>query len=153
MGNPRTLSLYFRLFNTIGSKQMFHIMFANDWIRTADIWCQKQLLYQLSHNHCPLLAAVRMLCLPSPRWPKNCKIFFFDFSDAPLKTSSSLSTKRRSICLTSSSVSASSAIQTSITSKKSKLFHSISEVGQHLRRSSSLFSNDEFEWYRFGVIS
>ena len=26
---------------------------ANDWIRTADLWCRKWLLYQLSHNHCP----------------------------------------------------------------------------------------------------
>ena len=26
---------------------------AEDWIRTSDLWCQKQLLYQLSHNHCP----------------------------------------------------------------------------------------------------
>ena len=25
----------------------------NDWIRTADFWCQKPLLYQLSHNHFP----------------------------------------------------------------------------------------------------
>ena len=30
-------------------------MFANDWIRTADLWNQKQLLYQLSHHHCPIL--------------------------------------------------------------------------------------------------
>ena len=27
-------------------------MFAHDWIRTADLWNWKQLLYQLSHNHC-----------------------------------------------------------------------------------------------------
>ena len=32
----------------------FNINFANDWIRTADLWCRKQPLYQLSHNHCPL---------------------------------------------------------------------------------------------------
>ena len=29
------------------------IKFANDWIRTADLWYWKQLLYQLCHNHCP----------------------------------------------------------------------------------------------------
>ena len=29
------------------------INFADDWIRTADLWYQKQPLYQLSHNHCP----------------------------------------------------------------------------------------------------
>ena len=32
---------------------MFNINFAVDWIRTADLWYHKQLLYQLSHNHCP----------------------------------------------------------------------------------------------------
>ena len=26
-------------------------MFANDWIRTADLWNWKRPLYQLSHNH------------------------------------------------------------------------------------------------------
>ena len=32
---------------------MFNINFADDWIRTADLWYRKQLLFQLSHNHCP----------------------------------------------------------------------------------------------------
>ena len=32
---------------------MFNINFANDWIRTVDLWYQKQPLYQLSHNHFP----------------------------------------------------------------------------------------------------
>ena len=27
--------------------------FADDWIRTADLWCRRRPLYQLSHNHCP----------------------------------------------------------------------------------------------------
>ena len=30
--------------------------FTNDWIRTADLWCRERLLYQLSHNHCPIVA-------------------------------------------------------------------------------------------------
>ena len=29
------------------------INFADDWIRTADLRYWKQLLYQLSYNHCP----------------------------------------------------------------------------------------------------
>ena len=29
-------------------------MLANDWVRTADLWCRMQPLYQLSHNHCQL---------------------------------------------------------------------------------------------------
>ena len=41
----------FRVFKT--RKQMSNINFADDWIRTADLWYQKQSLYQLSHNHCP----------------------------------------------------------------------------------------------------
>ena len=32
---------------------MFIINFAVDWIQTADLWCWKQPLCQLSHNHCP----------------------------------------------------------------------------------------------------
>ena len=27
------------------------INISNDWIRTADLWCQGLLLYQLSHNY------------------------------------------------------------------------------------------------------
>ena len=27
---------------------------AYDWMRTADLWSQKRLLYRLRHNHCPL---------------------------------------------------------------------------------------------------
>ena len=33
----------------------YSINFANGWIRTADLWYRKQLLYQLSHNHCPTI--------------------------------------------------------------------------------------------------
>ena len=44
--NPGSSFIYFRVFNTV------NIFFADDWIRTADLWRQKQLLYQLSHNHC-----------------------------------------------------------------------------------------------------
>ena len=29
------------------------LKFADDWIRTADLWCRKPPLYQLRHNHCP----------------------------------------------------------------------------------------------------
>ena len=32
---------------------MFNINFAHDCIQTADLWCRKQLLYQLTHNHFP----------------------------------------------------------------------------------------------------
>ena len=31
----------------------YKYFFANDWIRTADLWYREQLLYQLNHNLCP----------------------------------------------------------------------------------------------------
>ena len=34
---------------------MLNINFADDWFRSADLWYWKQPLYQLSHNHSPLL--------------------------------------------------------------------------------------------------
>ena len=37
--------LYFRLFKTVDSEQMFNIIFANDWIQTADLWYLEQPLY------------------------------------------------------------------------------------------------------------
>ena len=40
--------VFLRLFNPADRKQKF----ADDWIRTADLWCWKQPLDQLSHNHC-----------------------------------------------------------------------------------------------------
>ena len=35
--------------------------FAEDWIRTADLWRQKRPLYQLSHNHSPTEEIVRLV--------------------------------------------------------------------------------------------
>ena len=34
------------------------INFADEWIRTADLWYWKWPLYQLSHNHCPVTASL-----------------------------------------------------------------------------------------------
>ena len=34
---------------------MFNMNFADHWIQTLDLWCQKQQLSQLGHNHCPYL--------------------------------------------------------------------------------------------------
>ena len=31
-----------------------HKFFADEWIQTAGLWCQKRPLYQLRHNHFPL---------------------------------------------------------------------------------------------------
>ena len=55
MGHSRPLLIYFRLFNTVDSKQVKNVNtnFANDRIQTADLWFQKRPLYQLSHNHFP----------------------------------------------------------------------------------------------------
>ena len=52
MGHSRQLFSLFLSFQYswqyIGNKK-----FANDWIRTADLWSPKRPLYQLSHNHYP----------------------------------------------------------------------------------------------------
>ena len=48
--------LYFRLFNTVDINLMFNINFADDWIRTVDLWYWKRPLYQLSHK--PLLVSI-----------------------------------------------------------------------------------------------
>ena len=53
MRHSQPLFLSFCLFHTIESTQMFNINFADDWIRTLDLWYRKRPLCQLSHNHCP----------------------------------------------------------------------------------------------------
>ena len=40
---------------------MFNIYFADAWIRTADLWCLEQPLYQLSHNQTFFVLAKFML--------------------------------------------------------------------------------------------
>ena len=49
---PFAASFYFFFFSL---QYQGNIQFADDWIRTADLWCQKRLFYQLSHNHFTLL--------------------------------------------------------------------------------------------------
>ena len=51
MGHSTPLFFTFVLINTVDIKQMFFIKVTNDWIRATDLWCWKQLLYQLSHTH------------------------------------------------------------------------------------------------------
>ena len=83
---------------------MFNVKFAgDDWIRTMDLWCLKQQLYQLSHNHCPVyflpvdsLARLTLCLCPSnkfltlllcsgaslkrllPVWPDGWTLSIFD---------------------------------------------------------------------------
>ena len=59
MGHSRHLFLYFDLFNSWHCLCSLKI-FADDWIRTSDLWVRKQPLCQLSHNNCP----------------RECKCFF-----------------------------------------------------------------------------
>ena len=42
---------------------MFNINFADNWIRTADLWCRKRPLYQLNHNHCPVDVLYMMISI------------------------------------------------------------------------------------------
>ena len=49
MGHSWPLFLYFCLFYCAIGRYTF----ADVRIQSADLWCQKRPLYQLSHNHCP----------------------------------------------------------------------------------------------------
>ena len=49
----RPVFLYFCFFNSVDCNIIGNIKFADDWIWIADLWYQKQTLYQLCHNHCP----------------------------------------------------------------------------------------------------
>ena len=42
-----------------------YLIFAYDWIRTADLWYQKRPLSQLSHNHCPTSFSLFVCVCPS----------------------------------------------------------------------------------------
>ena len=37
--------------------------YADDWIRTEDLYCWKRPLYQLSQNHCPVAFCLAMTCV------------------------------------------------------------------------------------------
>ena len=54
--DSRPLFSLFRLFNTVDSKQMVNITFADDWIQAWDLWYLKRLPYQLSHKPLPNFA-------------------------------------------------------------------------------------------------
>ena len=45
------------LYKSFQSSRQYKVIleFADDWIWTADLWCQKRLLYQLSHNQYPAI--------------------------------------------------------------------------------------------------
>ena len=51
---PASFSL-FSSFHYLWQLSMFNKNFVDDRIRTADLWFRTQLLYQLSHKHCPVL--------------------------------------------------------------------------------------------------
>ena len=60
---PFPASFFFILVFSI--QLIVQINFADDWIRTADLWCRKQPLYQLHHNHFPNDYFLLLCCLPS----------------------------------------------------------------------------------------
>ena len=54
---------------------MFNRNFANDCIRTTDLWSRKWPLYQLSNNHCPYLASHKF-CHTLQTWKLSCNKMF-----------------------------------------------------------------------------
>ena len=63
MQNTPTSFLFIFVFSI---QLIARINFADDWIRTTDLWCRMRPLYQLHHNHFPTLKQV-----PKRRL-KNC---------------------------------------------------------------------------------
>ena len=54
MRHPKPFFLFLAFFNTQLTVIKCSILkFADDWIRTEDLWNRKRPLPQLSHNHCP----------------------------------------------------------------------------------------------------
>ena len=50
--------LFFNTQLTVNKCSIYKYIFADDWIQTEDLWYRKQLLYKLSHNHCPAVVNV-----------------------------------------------------------------------------------------------
>ena len=71
MGQPRLLFFFTYIFSTDYSVQWFYIQIADDWIRTRDLWCKKQLLRQLCHNHCSSLSLSLSQLVPSQQFNLN----------------------------------------------------------------------------------
>ena len=58
---------------------MINIIFADDWIRTVDLWSRKQPLFQLSHNHCPTFDILQ-LCkfCNADTWAQSIEVKVFN---------------------------------------------------------------------------
>ena len=77
----RTLKMYFwkqlvhsrHLFISVFAKHLIVNQIPDDWIRTADLWCWKQPLYQLRHNP---VQSWRYFKLPIKQSPNFDFIFF-----------------------------------------------------------------------------
>ena len=73
MGHSWPLFIYFRLFNTVDSEQMFNINIADNWIWTTDFWYRKRPLYQRSQNDCSWISCTLKPYFTDPRyfykWP------------------------------------------------------------------------------------
>ena len=54
----RGLLFFILIFSIHLTENNVNYKFADDGIRTADLWCGKQQLCQLSHNHCPVCQIV-----------------------------------------------------------------------------------------------
>ena len=62
---------YRPLFCLFSSFQQFTVLnFPDDWIQTVDLWYLKQVLCQLSHNHCPSLT-LKLPLTGSVLWTKK----------------------------------------------------------------------------------
>ena len=77
MAIPGLFFLFIFVFSIMLIVNNINIKFADDWIRTADLWYQKRPLYQLSHNHFPYLLSPSYLLKSVP--PKSSDQQFYHF--------------------------------------------------------------------------
>ena len=73
---PFSFILFFVFLKQFFWDSWWKMKIADDWIWTADLWRLKQLLYQLRHNHCPLLCTG--ICSPDScetKWTHVMGIF------------------------------------------------------------------------------
>ena len=70
--HSRPLYIYFLTFQYSWQKIFSFDNFANDWIRTNELWCRKWPLCRLRHSHCPPMANLEVVNYDSRQFSSQC---------------------------------------------------------------------------------
>ena len=70
--HSRPLYIYFLTFQYSWQKICSFDNFANDWIRTNELWCRKWPLCRLRHSHCPPMANLEVVNYDSRQFSSQC---------------------------------------------------------------------------------